>query len=197
MVSPNSSSINCSCASGSPLPAHLARPFRIMCTASIPCSVRHADENDWYTLANQTRFFETRWSCSTTLFKYLHRRSRHRCRIVPSTLPPSDTLGSCPRDHLRLRIGWIEQRFTKESLRRRSIALCREQEINGVPSGIHGPVQISVLPFDPESGRPASNNGDSRIGSPSLVSTFARSRSRARPMALDRKCVTLIHHGEP
>jgi hypothetical protein len=29
-------------------------------TASIPCNVRHAVENDWYPLASQTRFFETR-----------------------------------------------------------------------------------------------------------------------------------------
>ena len=36
IAGPNSSSINCSCASGSPLPTHLARPFRIMWTASIP-----------------------------------------------------------------------------------------------------------------------------------------------------------------
>src|SRR5215831_20340820 len=71
IASPNSSSINCSCASGSPLLTHLARPFRIMWTASIPCNVRHAVEKDWYPLASQTRFFETRWSCSTTLFKYL------------------------------------------------------------------------------------------------------------------------------
>ena len=51
---------------------HLARPFRIMWTASIPGNVRHAVEKDWYPLASQTRFFETRWSSSTTLFKYLH-----------------------------------------------------------------------------------------------------------------------------
>ena len=42
------------------LPTHLARPFRIMWTASIPCNVRQAVENDWYPLASQTRFFETR-----------------------------------------------------------------------------------------------------------------------------------------
>jgi hypothetical protein len=60
IVSPNSSSVNCSCASGSPLPTHLARPFRIMWTASIPYNVSQAVENDWYPLASQTRFFETR-----------------------------------------------------------------------------------------------------------------------------------------
>ena len=47
IVSPNSSPINCSCASGSPLPTHLARPFRIMWTASIPFNVLHVVENDW------------------------------------------------------------------------------------------------------------------------------------------------------
>ena len=75
IASPNSLSINCSCASGSPWLTHLARPLRIMWTASIPCNVRHAVENDWYPLASQTRFFETRWSCSITLFKYLQWRS--------------------------------------------------------------------------------------------------------------------------
>ena|SRR5215467_8201412 len=35
IASPNNVSTNCSCASGSPMPTHLARPFRIMWTASI------------------------------------------------------------------------------------------------------------------------------------------------------------------
>lgn len=81
IASPNSSPTNCSCASRSPLPTHLARPFRIMCTASIPCIVRHAIAKDWYPLVSQTRFFETRWSCSTTLFRHLHWRSRQQ-RLV-------------------------------------------------------------------------------------------------------------------
>src|SRR5262250_985309 len=93
IASPTSSSITCSWASGSPLLTHLARPFRIMWTASIPCDVRHAVENDWYPLASQTRFFETRWSCSTTLFKYLHWRRRQRRRSVPSTLSSSRAAG--------------------------------------------------------------------------------------------------------
>jgi hypothetical protein len=33
-------------------PTHLARSFRIMWTASTPCNVRHAVENDWYPLAS-------------------------------------------------------------------------------------------------------------------------------------------------
>jgi hypothetical protein len=37
---------------GSPLPTHLTRPFRIMWTASIPGNVRQAVENDWYSLAS-------------------------------------------------------------------------------------------------------------------------------------------------
>jgi hypothetical protein len=51
-----------------------------------------------------------------------------------------------------LRIGWIEQRLTKESLGRRCIAFGREQEMDGLPCGIHGSVQISVLPFDADVG---------------------------------------------
>ena len=93
IANPNSSLINCSCARGSPLPTHLARPFRITWTASIPCNVRHAVENDWYPHASQTRFFDTRWSCSTTLFKYLHWRRRQRRRSVPSTLSSSTAAG--------------------------------------------------------------------------------------------------------
>src|SRR6516164_6714474 len=90
--------MSCSWASGSPLPTHLARPFRIMWTASIPCNVRHAVGKDWYPLASQTRFFGTRWSCSTTLFKYLHWRSRQRRRSVPSTL---QTTFECRLGHVR------------------------------------------------------------------------------------------------
>src|SRR5215472_9072092 len=55
-------------------------------------------------------------------------------------------------DYLRLRIGWVEQRLTKESLGCRCIAFGREQEINGLPGGVHGSVQISVLPFYPDVG---------------------------------------------
>ena len=51
-------------------------------------------------------------------------------------------------DDPRLRIGWIEQRLTKESLGCRVIAFGREQEIIGLPGGIHGAIQIAVLPFD-------------------------------------------------
>jgi hypothetical protein len=50
-------------------------------------------------------------------------------------------------DDPRLRIGWVEQRLAKESLGCRGIAFTREQEINGLPGGIHGSVRISVLPF--------------------------------------------------
>ena len=60
IANPNNSSINSSCASGSPFLTHLPRPFRIMWTASISCNVRHAVEKDWYPLASQTIFFETR-----------------------------------------------------------------------------------------------------------------------------------------
>jgi hypothetical protein len=45
-------------------------------------------------------------------------------------------------------MGWVEHRLTKESLGCRSIAFGREQEIDALPCGIHGSVQISVLPFD-------------------------------------------------
>ena len=55
-------------------------------------------------------------------------------------------------DYPRLRIGWVEQRLTKESLGCCGIAFGREQEIDGLPCGIHGSVQISVLPFDPDVG---------------------------------------------
>ena len=45
---PKSSATKLACASESPLPTHLTRPFRIMCTASMPCNVRHAVANEPY-----------------------------------------------------------------------------------------------------------------------------------------------------
>ena len=66
--------------------------------------------------------------------------------------PPPDTLGFCLRDDPRLRIGWVEQRLPKEAFGCRGIAFDREQEIDGLPSGIHGSIQISILPFDPDVG---------------------------------------------
>jgi hypothetical protein len=51
-------------------------------------------------------------------------------------------------DHPRLRIARVEQHLTKESLGRRCIAFGREQKIDGLPGGIYGSIQISVLPFD-------------------------------------------------
>jgi hypothetical protein len=127
-----------------------------MRTASIPCNVRHAVEKDWYPFVSQTRLFETRWSCSTTLFKYLHWRNRP---------PPSEyafdlefLYGRRIRsvlvhvDHPSLRIGWVEQRLTKESLGCCGIAFCREQEVDGLPCGIRGSLQKSVLPLYPDVG---------------------------------------------
>ena len=52
-------------------------------------------------------------------------------------------------DHPRLQIGWIQQGFTEESLGGRGIAFSREQEIDGLPRGIHRPVEKAILPFDP------------------------------------------------
>src|SRR5215831_8180576 len=50
-------------------------------------------------------------------------------------------------DNPRLRIGRVEQSLTKESLGCRGIAFGCEQEIDGLSGGIHGSVQVSVLPF--------------------------------------------------
>src|SRR5215471_6590791 len=150
MASPNSSSINCSCASGSPLLTHLARPFRIMWTA---CNVRHTVEKDWYPLASHTRFFETRWSCSTTLFKYLHCRSRQRRRSVPSTLS-SSTAGGYARFLSTLITRSWGLAGSSNVLRKNRLAAAASRLVvsreSMVCREIHGPIQISVLPFDPD-----------------------------------------------
>jgi hypothetical protein len=39
---PNNPAMKRACPAASPLVSHLTLPFRIMCTVSIPCSVRHA-----------------------------------------------------------------------------------------------------------------------------------------------------------
>ena len=57
-------------------------------------------------------------------------------------------------DDPRLRIAWVEQGLTKEALVTKESLGCRgvafgcEQEIDGLPCGIHGSVQIPVLHFD-------------------------------------------------
>jgi hypothetical protein len=43
---PNSAEMKRACAMVSPFATHLALPLRIMCTASIPCNVRHAVINE-------------------------------------------------------------------------------------------------------------------------------------------------------
>jgi len=68
---PNSSAMKVACAIASAFATHLTLPFRIICTASIPCKVRQAVKNEPYPFASHVRFFTVRWSCSTTLFKYL------------------------------------------------------------------------------------------------------------------------------
>ena len=60
---------------------------------SIPCNVRHALANEPYPFASQVRFFTMRWSCSTTLFRYLHRRRRTRCGSAPSSFSASTAGG--------------------------------------------------------------------------------------------------------
>ena len=51
-------------------------------------------------------------------------------------------------DYPRLRTGWVEERLTKASLGGRGTAFGREQEIDSLPGGIHGSIQISVLPLN-------------------------------------------------
>src|SRR5215467_15711661 len=69
---------------------------------------------------------------------------------LPNHVDRLDSLKCPPRP--RLRIGWVEQRLTKESLDCCGMAFGREQEIDGLTCGIHGSVQISVLPLDPDVG---------------------------------------------
>src|SRR5215471_19720568 len=69
---PNSSAMKVACAIASSFATHLTLPFRIICTASMPCKVRQAVKSEPYPFASHVRFFTMRWSCSTTLFRYLH-----------------------------------------------------------------------------------------------------------------------------
>ena len=64
---PNSSAMKVACAMASSFDTHLALPFRIIFTASIPCNVRQALKNEPYPFASHVRFFTVRWSCSTSL----------------------------------------------------------------------------------------------------------------------------------
>src|ERR1700751_5764363 len=45
-ATPNNSAMKAACAMASCFATHRTRPFRIMFTASIPCNVRHAVENE-------------------------------------------------------------------------------------------------------------------------------------------------------
>src|SRR5262245_1195550 len=53
---PNSSAMKVACAIESYFATHLNLPFRITCTASIPCKVRQAVNNEPYPFASQVRF---------------------------------------------------------------------------------------------------------------------------------------------
>jgi len=48
---PNSSAMKVACAIASSFATHLTLPFRIMCSASIPCKVREAVKNEPYPCA--------------------------------------------------------------------------------------------------------------------------------------------------
>src|SRR5215471_7845065 len=52
---PNSSAMKVACAIASSFATHLALPFRIICTASIPCNVRQAVRNEPYPFASHVR----------------------------------------------------------------------------------------------------------------------------------------------
>ena len=90
---PKSSAMKVACSIQSSLETHLARPLRIMLTASIPCSVRHAVTSEPYPFASHVRFFTVRWSCSTTLLRYLHCRKRTRRGNVPSPFNAATAAG--------------------------------------------------------------------------------------------------------
>jgi hypothetical protein len=105
------------------------------------------------TLGHQVRFFTVRWSCSITLLRNLHWRRRTRCGSPPS----------CLRARNGCRVGWIlididDARYgisrtakylLKEALRRNRIAFGREQEIDGLSSRVHSPIQILLLALHP------------------------------------------------
>ena len=57
---PNSSAMKVACAIAFSFATHLTLPFRIICTASIPCKVRQAVKNEPYRFANRVRFFTVR-----------------------------------------------------------------------------------------------------------------------------------------
>src|SRR5262249_35590303 len=79
-------------------------------------------------------------------------RSRQRRRRVPSTLSSSTAMGDARFlfhvNYPTLRIGWVEQRLTKESLGCICIVFGREQKINGLPGS------IAKFIFEPFSARP-------------------------------------------
>ena len=68
---PNSSAMKVACAIAFSFATHLTLPFRIICSAPIPCKVRQAVKNEPCPFANHVRCFTVRWSCSITLFRYL------------------------------------------------------------------------------------------------------------------------------
>ena len=68
---PKSSAIKVACAIAFSFATHLTVPFRIICTASIPCKLRQAVKNEPYPFANHVRCFTVRWSGSNHIIQVL------------------------------------------------------------------------------------------------------------------------------
>src|SRR6516164_1433047 len=151
-ASPNSSATNAAGPIESPLATHRTRPFRIMFHASIPCNVRHALTNEPYPCASQVRFFTVRWSCSTTLLRYLHWRRRTRRGSVPSSFRACTAGGKAGcLSTLMTRGTGLPGALRALPKRRLAAAASRwggEQEIDRLAGGIDRPVQVAVLALD-------------------------------------------------
>ena len=63
------------------------------CIISIPRTVRHAVVNRLNPSIGRVRRLMNRWSCSMTLFRYLHWRRDERGRKNPSCLMASTAIG--------------------------------------------------------------------------------------------------------
>ena len=72
---------------------HRACPLRSACIISIPRTVRHAVVNRLNPSIGRVRRLMNRWSCSMTLFRYLHWRRDERGRKNPSCLMASNAIG--------------------------------------------------------------------------------------------------------
>ena len=116
------------------LPRHFICPFLIMCMNSMPLRMTRAQRKSLNPSIGRVMRLMARWSCSTTLFRYLTLTNLDGRLALGVHRVQRGQIGAAFVDGYRLGYTVLIDRLFKEAPRSSLVPLGSEQEIDGVAS---------------------------------------------------------------